>query len=156
MQVNSRTVTGSPPLTDLNGSPLVSYDRSQSWQVAQSLFKSFKYAWDGVSYAFRTQRNFRIHTVVGFLAIGLSILLHLSAVKMAVIGLTIGAVMAVELLNTAIESIVDLSVGQFYHDLAKIAKDCAAGAVLIFALAAVLVGSVLILPPLWIAVQSLF
>jgi diacylglycerol kinase (ATP) len=53
-----------------------------------------------------------------------------------------------ELLNTAIESIVDLSVKQTYHDLAKIAKDCAAGAVLTSSLAAILVAGFLLLPPL--------
>lgn len=121
-----------------------------SWTVASNLFVSFQYAWTGVTYAYRTQRNFRIHTVIGTLAISLGIVLHLSAVKLAVIGLTIGAVMAMELLNTAIESVVDLTVGQSYHELAKIAKDCAAGAVLIFAVAALLVASVLLLPPLFV------
>jgi diacylglycerol kinase (ATP) len=53
-----------------------------------------------------------------------------------------------ELLNTALESVVDLTVRQTYHELAKIAKDCAAGAVLISALAAVLVAGSLLLPPL--------
>ncbi|MEL7039292.1 MAG: diacylglycerol kinase family protein [Cyanobacteria bacterium J06592_8] len=121
-----------------------------SWTVASNLFVSFQYAWTGVAYAYKTQRNFRIHTIIGTLAISLGIVLHLSAVKLAVIGLTIGAVMAMELLNTAIESVVDLTVGQSYHELAKIAKDCAAGAVLIFAIAALLVAIVLLLPPLFV------
>jgi diacylglycerol kinase (ATP) len=55
--------------------------------------------------------------------------------------------MILELLNTALESVVDLTVGQSYHDLAKIAKDCAAGAVLLAAIAAVMVGGCLLLPP---------
>jgi diacylglycerol kinase (ATP) len=96
---------------------------------------SFKYAWAGLSYAFITQRNFRIHTVIGTLAISLGVFLHLSAVEIAVICLTSGLVMALELLNTAIESVVDLTVKQTYHELAKIAKDCAAGAVLVSAIA---------------------
>lgn len=119
-----------------------------SWTVASNLLVSFQYAWSGIAYAYKTQRNFRIHTAIGTLAIGLGLFLHLSSVKLAVIGLTIGAVMAMELLNTAIESVVDLTVGQSYHELAKVAKDCAAGAVLIFAIAALLVASVLLLPPL--------
>jgi diacylglycerol kinase (ATP) len=123
-------------------------NRSQSWQVATNLLVSFQYAWTGITYAFKTQRNFRIHTIIGSLAISLSLVLNLSPVEISIIGLTIGAVMAMELLNTAIESIVDLSVGQSFHELAKIAKDCAAGAVMIFALAAVLVAGVLLLPPL--------
>jgi diacylglycerol kinase (ATP) len=57
-------------------------------------------------------------------------------------------------LNTAIESVVDLTVKQSYHELAKIAKDCAAGAVLISALAALLVAGALLLPPLFTLIQS--
>jgi diacylglycerol kinase (ATP) len=107
----------------------------------------------GVSYAFQTQRNFRIHVIVGGVAIGLGIFLHLSVVELAVIGLTIGAVLAMELLNTAIESVVDLTVKQSYHDLAKIAKDCAAAAVLVSSIAALLVAGFLMLPRLFALVQ---
>lgn len=123
-------------------------NRVLSWRVASNLFVSFKYAWAGLSYAFQTQRNFRIHLLVGSVAIGLSLLLHLSRVEVAIIGLTIGAVLTMELLNTALESVVDLTVRQTYHELARIAKDCAAGAVLISAFAAVLVAGSLLLPPL--------
>ncbi len=126
----------------------VKLNRELSWQVANSLFTSFKYAWAGLSYAFQTQRNFRIHTFIGIIAIGLSILLELQPIETVVIVLTIGLVMAMELLNTAIESVVDLTVKQHYHELAKIAKDCAAGAVLVSAIVALLVASYLILPPL--------
>jgi diacylglycerol kinase (ATP) len=122
--------------------------RTLSWRVASNLFVSFKYAWAGLSYAFQTQRNFRVHLFVGTLAIALSIFLRLTRVEVAIIGLTIGAVLTMELLNTALESVVDLTVRQTYHELAKIAKDCAAGAVLISALAAVLVAGSLLLPPL--------
>jgi diacylglycerol kinase (ATP) len=122
--------------------------REYAWQVATNLIVSFQYAWAGVQYAFVTQRNFRIHTFIGFCAISLAIGLKISAVGISIITLTSALVMVLELLNTALESIVDLTVGQTYHDLAKIAKDCAAGAVLISALAAVLVASFIILPPL--------
>lgn len=122
--------------------------RTLSWRVASNLFVSFKYAWAGLSYAFHTQRNFRIHVVVGSIVIALSIFLNLSRVEVAVIGLTIGAVLMMELLNTAIESVVDLTVRQTYHELAKIAKDCAAGAVLISAFASVVVACSLLIPPL--------
>lgn len=123
-------------------------DREMSWKVANNLFISFKYAWAGLSYAFKTQRNFRIHTFIGIIAIGLSILLKLQPIETVVIVLTIGLVMAMELLNTAIESVVDLTVKKSYHDLAKIAKDCAAGAVLVSAMVALLVAGYLLLPPL--------
>jgi diacylglycerol kinase (ATP) len=133
--------------------PLVSPTRELAWQVAPTLLTSFKYAWMGVSYAFLTQRNFRVHVILGTFTIGLGIFLQLSVVEMAVVGLTIGAVLAMELLNTAIESVVDLTVQQSYHELAKIAKDCAAAAVLISSLAALLVAGFLILPKLFGFVQ---
>jgi diacylglycerol kinase (ATP) len=120
-----------------------------AWRVASNLAVSFKYAWAGLSYTFQTQRNFRIHVFIGALAISLSVFLHLKSVEVAVIGLTCGLVLVMELLNTAIESVVDLTVKQTYHELAKIAKDCAAGAVLISAMASVLVAGLLILPPLF-------
>ncbi|HEY9876947.1 MAG TPA: diacylglycerol kinase family protein [Leptolyngbyaceae cyanobacterium] len=129
-------------------------ERSLSWQVANNLFVSFRYAWQGVSYAFRTQRNFRIHVTIGTLATSLALWLHLSPVEIAIISLTCGAVLTMELINTALESVVDLTVKQTYHELAKIAKDCAAAAVLISALIAVFVAACLLLPPLWLLLQA--
>jgi diacylglycerol kinase (ATP) len=123
--------------------------RYQSWQVASSLLVSFRYAWIGLSYAFQTQRNFRIHVLIGSVAIALSVLLHLPRFEQALIGLTISLVLTLELINTALESVVDLTVGQTYHELAKIAKDCAAAAVLLGALVALWVAGLLLLPPLW-------
>jgi diacylglycerol kinase (ATP) len=123
-------------------------NRQLSWRTASSLLSSFRYAWMGLSYAFQTQRNFRIHLSIGALAIGLSVLLHLHPSEVAVISLMIAVVLAMELLNTAIESVVDLTVKQTYHELAKIAKDCAAAAVMISAISALLVASLLLLPPL--------
>ncbi len=144
------------PSESVNGKvvPIATLNRDLSWQVAPSLLVSFRYAWAGVSYAFQTQRNFRVHVFVGTLAIGLGIFLRLAAVEMAVVGLTIGAVLAMELLNTALESVVDLTVKQSYHELAKIAKDCAAAAVLVSSLAAVCVASSLLLPKLWVLILA--
>ena len=122
--------------------------RNLAWQVAPNLVLSFKYAWAGVSYAFTTQRNFRIHTIIGTLAVSLGLFLNISAAEMAIITLTCAIVMVLELLNTAIEAVVDLTVKQTYHELAKIAKDCAAGAVLLSAIAALIVASWILLPPL--------
>ncbi|MFO0141831.1 MAG: diacylglycerol kinase family protein [Aphanizomenon sp.] len=135
---------------------LVSKDRELSWQIASNLFVSFKYAWAGIIYGFQTQRNFRIHVAVCVWAIGLSLFLRLETVEIAIISITSGLVLTLELVNTAIESIVDLTVKQSYHELAKVAKDCAAGAVLVSALVALLVASILILPPLSNLVMSNF
>lgn len=144
-----------PKEAQLHPAALGTPNRSLSWRVAANLFVSFRYAWAGLNYAFQTQRNFRIHIVVGTFAIALSLFLNLSRVEVAIIGLTIGAVLTMELLNTAIESVVDLTVRQTYHELAKIAKDCAAGAVLISALAAVIVACSLLIPPLIERLQTL-
>ncbi|MEY3332630.1 MAG: hypothetical protein RLZZ176_930 [Cyanobacteriota bacterium] len=138
----------SPSPTNNSLPMLVSKDRELSWQIASNLLISFKYAWAGIVYAFRTQRNFRIHVAVCALAIGLSVFLRLETVEISIIAITSGLVLTLELVNTAIESIVDLTVKQSYHELAKIAKDCAAGAVLVSALVALLVAATLLLPPL--------
>jgi diacylglycerol kinase (ATP) len=90
------------------------------------------------------------------MAIALSIFLALTPVEIAIITLTCGSVLTMELLNTALESVVDLTVRQTYHELAKIAKDCAAGAVMISAMFAVLVGAFLMLPPLLALIQANF
>lgn len=128
-------------------------ERSLSWQVAPDLFTSFRYAWAGISYAFKTQRNFRVHTGVGTLAMVLCWILKVSNLEIAIICLTIGAVLVMEILNTALESLVDLTVGQTYHQLAKIAKDCAAGAVLMAAIVALIIAALIFAPPLWASLQ---
>lgn len=130
-------------------------ERQMSWQVATNLFISFRYAWAGIRYSFQTQRNFRIHTVAGTAAIALGVWVNLTRAEIAVIALITGVVLAMELLNTAVESVVDLTVEQTYHELAKIAKDCAAAAVLVCALAALLIAGLLIAPPLLLKVTAL-
>ncbi|MDJ0728162.1 MAG: diacylglycerol kinase family protein [Prochloraceae cyanobacterium] len=133
----------SSPLSN-NSAP----QRQLAWQVAHSLLASFKYAWAGIRYTFTTQRNFRIHTTVAIVVLILGIYLKIEALEMAIVTLTCAMVMILELLNTALESLVDLTVKQTYHELAKIAKDCAAGAVLVSASAAVIVAAFILLPPL--------
>ena len=135
------------PRKELIGAEIADhFTRDYAWQVASNLFVSFKYAWAGIRYGFMTQRNFRIHTLVTFLAISLSCLLKVELLGIAVITLTCALVMVLELLNTALESVVDLTVGKSYHELAKIAKDCAAGAVMLAAMAAVIVAGCIMLP----------
>ena len=139
-------VTRLPHLTTTPPSKTAS--RDQAWQIAPDLLTSFRYAWAGVCYAYATQRNFRIHTWVGSLALATGFALRLSPTALAILSLTVALVMILELLNTALESVVDLTVGQSYHELAKIAKDCAAGAVLLAAIAAVIVGGCLLATPI--------
>jgi len=100
-------------------------DRHFAWRVAPNLWVSFQYAWAGLTYAFQTQRNFRIHTAIAVLALTCGFGLGITRIEMAIVGLTCALVMVLELVNTALESVVDLTVQKSYHDLAKIAKDCA-------------------------------
>jgi diacylglycerol kinase len=109
---------------------------------------SFGYAFQGIRHAWATQRHLRIHALVTGLAIALGLLLRISAVEWAVLLLTAGVVLALEMLNTVVEVVVDM-VTLDYHPGAKVAKDVAAGAVLLTAICAVGVGGCLFLPRLW-------
>lgn len=106
---------------------------------ARNFFESLTYAVSGVLYALRTQRNMRIHAIMAALVLLLGSALGLSRVEMAILALTAATVVAVEMVNTAVESAVDL-VTQEYEPLAKIAKNVAAGAVLVSSCGAVAVG----------------
>jgi len=105
----------------------------------EGLIHSFRYAFAGLWYALRTQRNLRIHLVAGTLAVLMAALFQVSPVEWAILALTIGAVIISELFNTVIEALVDL-ISPDRHPLAKVAKDVAAAAVLCMAIMAVMVG----------------
>lgn len=107
---------------------------------------SFRYAYEGIRYGLKTQRNLRVHVVCAVLAAGAAAFFHLPPVKWAILLLVIGLVIAAELINTAIESAIDL-ISPDLHPLAKVAKDTAAGAVLVCAIFAVLIGAVLFYNP---------
>jgi diacylglycerol kinase len=126
------------------------------WNMGRSdLLTSFKYAFWGVSHVLRTQRNARIHLSVALLVIVAGLWLGLSRTEWAIIALTIGSVLAAESLNTVAEAAVDLATAE-YHPLAQIAKDVAAGAVLLMAITAVIVGVLILGPPLWGALLAIF
>lgn len=108
---------------------------------------SVQHALDGLIWAFRTQPNFRVHTVVSLIAIILGMFLSLTPIEWVVIIFTISLGIVIELLNTSIEAATDLITDQF-HRLAKVTKDTAAAAMLVYAFGAVLVGIVIFLPKL--------
>ena len=114
---------------------------------AGSLGRSFRYAFAGISYCLRTQRNFRIHTLAAGLVAVLGGLLGLAWTEWAILALTVTMVLAAEMVNTVVEAAVDLA-SPDYHPLAKVAKDVAAGAVLLTALGAVTVGICIFVPHL--------
>jgi len=123
-------------------------NKRSSWKIAKDLPTSFLYAAKGLGYAFSTQRNFRIHVGFALGALGLSFFLGLKKSDLAIMALTATSVLIVELLNTAIESVVDLAIGKRFHPLAQIAKDCSAGAVLLASISSVLIAVLLLFPPL--------
>jgi diacylglycerol kinase len=111
------------------------------------LLRSFGYAFEGVAYILRTQRNARIELVVGIAAVLLAAWLGLSAVEWAVLVLTIVIVIALEWMNTALELVVSLASPEA-HPSAKAAKDVAAACVLLGAVVSVLIGLLLFMPRL--------
>jgi diacylglycerol kinase (ATP) len=114
-------------------------------QRAATLARSFRYAFAGLWYVARTQRNFRIHLAAGALAALLALAAGFSAVEWATLALLITLVLATEMVNTVVEAAVDLA-SPAYHPLAKVAKDVAAGAVLLTAIGALVVGAFLFAP----------
>jgi diacylglycerol kinase (ATP) len=122
--------------------------RAGAWKVAGDLPASFRYAAQGLAYAIASQRNFRIHVITGAVVFTLGLWLRLSTDRLAVLVLTVAAVLVLELLNTATEAVVDLAIGRQFHPLARIAKDCAAAAVLVAALSSMMIALLLLVPPL--------
>ncbi len=111
--------------------------------------KSFYYAFKGVADVLRTQYNMRIHLLAAFMAIVLGIVLNISTSEWIAICICIGMVMALEAMNTAVEYLTDL-VSPDYHPLAGKAKDAAAAAVLLAAIAALVVGCLVFGPKLMV------
>ena len=109
------------------------------------LYKSFGYAFAGIGYALKTQVNMVIHLGATILVTVAGFYFRLTAVEWAIIVLAIGLVWVAEMLNTAIEATVDL-VTEKIHPIAKMAKDVAAGAVLLAAFCSVIIGILIFWP----------
>ncbi len=112
------------------------------------VFLSLKNAFHGLVYCFKTQRNMTIHAIVGLLVMFLGIVLKVSLSGLLFLFAAVMLVLIAEAFNTAIEKTIDLYIKERNH-LAQVAKDVAAGAVLMTALFAVIVGLAVLGPPLW-------
>ena len=121
-----------------------------------SRLKAFGYALSGWWFVIRTQRNAWIHMVVSVAVILMSFILHITASNWALILLAISMVWIAEFLNTALEAVVDLATNHQHHDLARVGKDVGAAAVLIAAVSSVIIGLLILGPPLWAVIKSLF
>ncbi len=111
----------------------------------KNLLESFYFALQGIAHCLRHERNIRIHLLVAGIVLALGYVLSLSRAEIAVILLTIGLVIGMEMVNTAMENAIDL-VSPQYHPLAKIVKDVMAGAVFFACFVAVAIGAVIFWP----------
>ncbi len=103
----------------------------------------------------KTQQNAWIHSLVASLVIAMGAWLEIDTRDWAILVLTIAVVFSAEFINTAIEAVVDLA-SPALHPLAKVGKDVGAGAVLVAALAAIIVGILILGPPLWSKLLTIF
>lgn len=122
----------------------------------KSRIKAFRYAFTGWWFVIRTQRNAWIHMVVSIAVILMSFILQITAYSWALILLAIALVWIAEFLNTALEAVVDLASNHQHNELARLGKDVGAAAVLIAAVTSVIIGLLILGPPLWTAISTLF
>lgn len=113
--------------------------------MTHSLFKSFGFALAGIREAFTQGRNFRIQVLLGVTALLFGLVIKLSPIEWAILALTIASVLILELINTSLESIVNM-VSPEIRDEARIAKDVAAASVLTASITAIIIGALLFLP----------
>jgi diacylglycerol kinase (ATP) len=114
---------------------------------SRNRWHSFSAAAHGAAYTLRTQRNTWIELAAAAGVVGAGLWLRISSQEWAVLALTIAVILALEAVNSAIEALVDL-VSPDYHELARIAKDCAAGAMLFAVLGSLAVAAAIFGPPL--------
>ena len=119
------------------------------------LFKSFKYAFEGILYTLKYEQNMLIHIMATILVVILGLIVKLSIIDWLFCILFIGIVIATELINSSIEAVVDL-ISPDKNSLAKVAKDTASGAVLVFALTSLVGGLIIFVPKIIILLESWF
>ena len=115
---------------------------------ARNFWQSLAFALAGIRRALHNQRNLRIHVTIAAAVVVAGFALRISRTEWAAVVTLIALVIGLELLNTAIEALVDLASPEPHH-LAKVAKDTAAGAVLVAAVGSAIVGLIVFLPRLW-------
>ena len=129
----------------MSQSPFPGGPQSSAWP---KFIASFVYAFRGLWYALRTQRNAKVHVIIAILAIVMGIALRISTVEFAIVFVAITGVFIAEMFNTVFEICVNLA-SPDYNPLAKIAKDVAAGAVLLNAILSIVIGLLVFVPHLW-------
>jgi undecaprenol kinase len=112
---------------------------------ANRFFRSFKFAAEGIKTALKTEQNVRFHVFAAAVVFASAFLTGLSNTEWLIVTGLVGGMVALEMVNSALERTVDLATAEF-HPLAKQAKDMAAGAVLVFAIASAIIGLLIFLP----------
>ena len=120
--------------------------KRDSYQTSRNIFASFKFAINGLIYCFQTTRNFRIQILFGALILVICSIFKCSLNEYMIIISTIFSVLILELLNTSIESLVDLNVKNKFNKLAKISKDCSAASVLLASCNSIFVAAFIFFP----------
>lgn len=118
-------------------------------QRTANLFESFYHALQGLKVAFQDERNLKIQALMAVLSVGLAVVLRFDPLSWAMLFLAIGLVITAELLNTAIERAVDMFTGGEYNNLARDAKDIAAGAVVCASVTSIAIGASIYLPRIY-------
>ena len=121
-------------------------NRRKSYMTSKNVFISFSYAFNGINYTFKNSRNFKIQVFFAFIAFSLGYFLQIDISGYLILIVTIFSVLILEILNTSIESLVDLVVNKKFSNLAKIVKDCSAGAVLLASINSVIIALYLFVP----------
>ncbi len=127
--------------------------RLERYFPTPNIVKSFSHALYGIKETWLCQRNFKIHTVCAVIVLCLAALLKIDSFSWLALTLTIAFVLTAELINTALEHLVDLAANSLYHPLAKAAKDASAGAVLIASVFALISGLIIFSPYLTLLYQ---
>ena len=123
-------------------------NRIESYKTSSNVLKSFKYALSGISYVLKTSRNFKIQLIFAVTSLMIGFLLQISQSNYVILIAAIMSVLILEILNTSIESIVDLVVKKEFSSLAKISKDTSAGAVLLASINSVIIAVYIFVPKL--------
>jgi len=130
-------------------------NRKESYKISANLLMSFKYAFSGISYVLKTSRNFKIQLIFAVTSLMIGFLLQISQSNYVILIATIMSVLILEILNTSIESIVDLVVKKEFSSLAKIAKDTSAGAVLLASINSVIIAVYIFVPKIKFLFESI-
>lgn len=129
--------------------PMDSQDNKQKKWKNRTLTASMEFAITGVVNAYKEERNMRKHMISALLAIIAGLVFQISALEWLFLLLSIFLVISFEIINSAIENVVDLASDYHFSMLAKNAKDMAAGAVLVISVYALITGLIIFVPKMW-------